>query len=240
MKKIFIGGSRKISRLNKVLKNKLDNIIYNEYTILVGDANGADKSVQKYLFNRLYDKVIVYCMDSECRNNIGNWNTRYIFSNISNNKKDFTYYSLKDSEMVKDSDLGFMLWDGKSKGTFNNIINLLKIEKMVIIYHSMYKKLYCFNNYDEFKTCFRKDLNNFRSMQKHKLQKDLDFHAFKTGRIEMDIREEIMKSLDILPEEALKGVLEYIRHIQESVKTEFNKNYNEEILRGQKTIKKVN
>jgi len=39
--------------------------------------------------------------------------------------------------MVKDTDYGFMIWDTKSKGTLNNIVNLLREKKTVIVYVSL-------------------------------------------------------------------------------------------------------
>ncbi len=55
--------------------------------------------------------------------------------------------------MAKRADIGFMIWNGKSKGTFNNMINLLNLEKEVILYYVPNQKFY------QFKTM--KDLNNF-------------------------------------------------------------------------------
>jgi hypothetical protein len=49
MTKVFIGGSRRLSQLNKDLKGRLDNIVERGFTVIVGDANGADKAVQRYL-----------------------------------------------------------------------------------------------------------------------------------------------------------------------------------------------
>ena len=44
-------------------------------TILVGDANGADKAVQRYLADNGYRNVVVHCMARNCLNNIGGWPT---------------------------------------------------------------------------------------------------------------------------------------------------------------------
>lgn len=38
--------------------------------------------------------------------------------------------------MAEEADYGFMLWDGLSKGTLNNILNLLERGKKVVVYHS--------------------------------------------------------------------------------------------------------
>lgn len=55
--------------------------------------------------------------------------------------------------MAKRADIGFMIWNGKSKGTFNNMINLLNLEKELILYYIPNQKFY------QLKTM--KDLNNF-------------------------------------------------------------------------------
>ena len=38
--------------------------------------------------------------------------------------------------MAEAADYGFMLWDGESKGTLNNIFNLLELGKKVVVYFS--------------------------------------------------------------------------------------------------------
>ena len=49
MTKVFIAGSRQLSRLNADVKRRIETMIEKGFTILVGDANGADKAVQRYL-----------------------------------------------------------------------------------------------------------------------------------------------------------------------------------------------
>ena len=49
MTSVFIGGSRKVSRLNSAIKERIDGIIQREFTVYIGDANGSDKAIQKYL-----------------------------------------------------------------------------------------------------------------------------------------------------------------------------------------------
>jgi len=144
MTKVFFGGSRKIGRLNQEVKRRTDNIIANEYLILLGDANGADKAMQEYLARKNYRNVSVFCMDNTCRNNIGNWETRNVHS--SRSRKDFDYYSTKDVLMGEEADYGFMLWDGKSKGTLNNILNLCERNKKVLVYLSSARSFYTVDN----------------------------------------------------------------------------------------------
>ena len=70
MTKIFIAGSRRLSRLNVDVKRRIDTMIDKGFTILVGDANGADQALQRYLAEKGYRHVIVHCMANNCRNNV--------------------------------------------------------------------------------------------------------------------------------------------------------------------------
>lgn len=134
MKKVFFGGSRQLSRLNEPVRERVDNIISKDYFILLGDANGADKAMQSYLADKSYQRVTVYCAGTVCRNNIGGWQTHFVPSNRKQN--DFLHYANRDKKISEEADYGFMLWDGKSKGTLNNIINMLDCSKAVLVYFS--------------------------------------------------------------------------------------------------------
>ena len=48
------------------------------FQILVGDANGADKAVQRYLADKACPNVLVHCIQDHCRDNVGNWLTRQV------------------------------------------------------------------------------------------------------------------------------------------------------------------
>jgi hypothetical protein len=123
---VFVAGSRQISRLPAEVRTRLDTMIEKGFQILVGDANGADKAVQRYLADRSYPNVLVHCMKDHCRNNVGNWPTREV--DAPRGAKGFDYYSLKDRVMTQAAEYGLMLWDGKSKGTVNNVVNLSRDE----------------------------------------------------------------------------------------------------------------
>jgi hypothetical protein len=75
---VFVAGSRQISRLPAEVNARLDTMIEKGFRILVGDANGADKVIQRYLADKSYPNVLVHCMTDHCRNNVGNWPTREI------------------------------------------------------------------------------------------------------------------------------------------------------------------
>jgi hypothetical protein len=62
MSTVFVAGSREISRLCTEVKSRLDTMIENRFQILVGDANGADKAIQRYLADKSYPNVLVHCM----------------------------------------------------------------------------------------------------------------------------------------------------------------------------------
>lgn len=132
MTKVFIAGSRQIARLPAEVKNRIDTMVDKGFQILVGDANGADKAVQQYFADKAYSHVLVHCMKDHCRNNLGNWPTRQVVA--PRGAKGFDYYSLKDHAMAEAAKYGLMLWDGKSKGTINNVVNLSRDHKPVVVY----------------------------------------------------------------------------------------------------------
>ncbi len=176
MNKVFIGGSRKITKLNSDITSRIDNIIQSGYTILLGDANGADKSVQKHLQDKHYQNVLIYCMGPHYRNNLANWETKHIPEN-QQSKKDFSYYSMKDLKMAKEADYGFMIWDGKSKGTLNNILNLLRDDKKTLVYYSPEKKFYTVDSFDVLKGLLQQGDKQLQAMFKKALNALCAAHA---------------------------------------------------------------
>jgi|GEM_PF-370546 len=167
MTTVFIGGSRRIARLDKDIKFRADNIIRQRMRVLIGDANGADKAMQQYFMNSKYDNIVVYCMGEDCRNNLGDWPVRHIVS--GRNGRDFAYYAKKDLEMAKEASYGFMIWDGKSKGTLNNILNLLQQQKKVLVYFSPDKVCYALSSVNDMRQSFGK----YSFINWNKLEKEL-------------------------------------------------------------------
>jgi hypothetical protein len=150
MHSVFVAGSRALSKLTAQLKARLDNIVKQNLRVLVGDANGADKAVQRYLAERGYQHVVVYCMDV-CRNNVGNWPTQKHTAETGM-RRDRQYFGIKDLAMARDASCGFMIWDGTSKGTLTNVVNLLETHKKVLLYSAPKK--------DFFTVRTREDLNH--------------------------------------------------------------------------------
>ena len=131
MTSVFISGSRAVSRLNSIILDKLDDLINRQCMIFVGDASGADKAVQQHLASRGYGNVTVYCMD-QCRNNLGNWPAKHVATPPG--RTGFAYYAAKDLAMARDAKCAMMLWDGKSKGTLNNIQQIISAGKKALVY----------------------------------------------------------------------------------------------------------
>lgn len=140
MTKVFIGGSRRVSRLSDPILMRLDRIIEKGFPVIIGDANGADKAVQQYLNSKSYPNVEVFCSGHVCRNNVGNWKQRKILSNAHN--KTYDFYAAKDRTMADDATIGFMVWDGKSKGTLLNVFRLLKQQKNAVVYNISEKRFH--------------------------------------------------------------------------------------------------
>jgi hypothetical protein len=138
--KVFVGGSRHVSRLNERVRERLDKIIQKRLPILIGDASGADKAVQQYLHSKHYPSVQVFCAGNLCRNNIGNWNLRTVPTETRN--RTFDFYAAKDRKMAREADIGLMIWDGKSMGTLLNVFRLIAQRKKVVIYNVAERKFW--------------------------------------------------------------------------------------------------
>jgi len=147
MTKVFIAGSRQITRLPAEVKNRVDTMIDKGFQILVGDANGADRAVQSYLAEKAYPHVLVHCMERHCRNNVGNWSTHEVPA--PKGARGFDFYSAKDRVMADAAEYGLMLWDGKSKGTINNVVNLSREGKPVVVYVAPRRRFLTVKAFDE-------------------------------------------------------------------------------------------
>ena len=133
MIKVFIGGSRRVTRLSSQVRQRLDEIIRKQFPVLIGDANGADKAVQQYLHSQGYDRVEVFCTEGHCRNNVGHWKVRAVPA-PHGSERNFEYYAAKDRQLAEEGSIGLMLWDGTSRGTPANVLRLIEQGKKVVIY----------------------------------------------------------------------------------------------------------
>lgn len=132
MKKVFLSGSRRLSRIPVEVRVRLDEMMRRELTILVGDANGADKAIQTYFARHEYARVLVFCTSGDCRNNVGPWPTRVV--EAPHRARDFAFYTAKDAAMAEEADVGMALWDGESFGTIVNVARLVARGKPAVVY----------------------------------------------------------------------------------------------------------
>lgn len=147
MTKVFLSGSRRLSRINDAIRERLDNMASNHLSIIVGDASGADKAMQTHLAEIGYEDVTVFCAGEHCRNNVGHWAIRTI--DVSDGVKGREFYARKDREMARLADIGFVLWDGKSAGSMANIVELLKLDKKAVVYFGPDKTFYTLCDEDD-------------------------------------------------------------------------------------------
>ena len=130
--KVFISGSISTGTLSQDHKAALEQVVEGNRTILIGDAYGVDKAVQKILAAQNYQQVIVYYSGEKPRNNIGNWQTKQIPNpeNLTGRSR----YQLKDKAMADDCESAIMFWDGKSKGTKANIDYMDDLGKYFLVW----------------------------------------------------------------------------------------------------------
>ncbi|WP_227461642.1 hypothetical protein [Cupriavidus pauculus] len=139
--KIFIAGSISIKHLDQKVKERIDKIIDQNYTVIVGDADGADSSIQSYLHQKGASDAVVYCSGDQARNNIGRWKVEHVYAKAAPGTRAF--FTAKDVAMAGEADFGLMIWDAKSTGTLSNVIELLRRRKKSVVFVNKAK---CFQN----------------------------------------------------------------------------------------------
>lgn len=134
--KVFINGSISIKKLPQEVKNSIDKIVNQNFEIVVGDASGIDTLIQDYCLSLSYFNVTVYSISILPRYKASeNFKTKYI--EVSNSiKKERERQQQKDKAMTMDSEFTFAIWDGKSKGTYDNILRGLENNKKIKVYLS--------------------------------------------------------------------------------------------------------
>jgi hypothetical protein len=147
MTTVFLSGSRSVGRLNEAIRLRLATITGKGFDIVVGDANGADKAFQRYLADTRYQRVIVFCAGLVCRNNLGNWVSNNV--EVDQKLKGRDLYTAKDKAMAIEADYGFIIWDGKSTGSINNVIELIKREKPAVVYFAPEKSFLALKSPDD-------------------------------------------------------------------------------------------
>ena len=127
--KVFISGSKSISALHEEVKSLLDSYIVTGAKILVGDCYGVDAAVQMYLDSKGYSNVIVYCSGETPRNNFVTGAKVCSYAEAAKGLTGREFHYVKDIQMANDCDQAIMIWDGKSKGTAENIRRIKELKK---------------------------------------------------------------------------------------------------------------
>lgn len=130
--KVFIAGSMGIKNLDPEVRKRIDNIIEQDFEVIVGDADGADTSVQCYLFDHGGDRATVFCSGQTPRNNVGGWPVEHVTTKHAEGSRAF--FTAKDLRMAEVADYGLMIWDAKSTGTLSNVIELLFRNKKAVVF----------------------------------------------------------------------------------------------------------
>lgn len=133
MRKVFISGSIAIKKLPMPVQESLTNIIEAGMEILIGDADGIDTMVQNYCKLASYNNVTVYSIYRPPRYIERGFKSKYV-SPMINSKKERDLQQEKDAAMTFDSDYSFVIWDGKSKGSYRNIIRAIDNGKKIKLY----------------------------------------------------------------------------------------------------------
>ncbi|HAE50053.1 MAG: transcriptional regulator [Tistrella sp.] len=132
MTTVFIAGSISITRLHEKVQERIAGIVASGLDVIVGDAGGADSSIQACLQDLGATRVTVYCTGKAPRNNVAGWPVHYVQSKARAGSRAF--FTAKDRQMARDGDYGLMIWDCKSTGTLSNVLELLGHRKKSLVF----------------------------------------------------------------------------------------------------------
>ena len=131
---VFISGSIAIKTLPQEVKESLHKIIDNQMKILIGDANGIDSLVQDYCLSLNYFNVTVYTISSIPRYKASDkfaLKTIIVSNEIKGGREK---QQEKDKAMTSESQYSFVIWDGKSKGSYDNVLRAFEQDKKIKLY----------------------------------------------------------------------------------------------------------
>lgn len=133
MSSVFISGSIAVKNIPYGVEESIKKIINQNIKILVGDADGIDTMVQNYCNNHNYSNVTVYSIYSPPRYKVSGFNAKYIVVNTES-RKERERQQEKDAAMTADGDYSLVVWDGKSNGSYQNIIRAINSNKKIKVF----------------------------------------------------------------------------------------------------------
>ena len=131
--KIFISGSKSISKLPELAKAFIDQFIENNDEILIGDCYGVDAVVQKYLEAKEFNNTTIYCSGITPRNNFVSAAKIHSCTEAAKGLTGSEFQYVKDIQMANDCDQALMIWDGISKGTAENLKRIKEMAKPFVV-----------------------------------------------------------------------------------------------------------
>lgn len=144
MKSVFISGSISIKKLpNEVIKS-FDKIIAQNILVYVGDADGIDILTQNYFASKNYSNLIVCSIYNTPRNIASNLFNITQVDFDKDIKSERERQTQKDIFMTKNSDYSFVIWDGKSKGSYANIQRAIDNKQKLKVYYLQFDR--CLTN----------------------------------------------------------------------------------------------
>lgn len=138
MTTVFVAGSITIKKLDPLVIQRLKKIVDQDFAVIVGDANGIDSSVQQELVQMGHNAATVFSSTKIPRNNLGAWPVNFVQTSHAPGTRAF--YTAKDIKMAESADYGLMVWDTKSPGTLNNVMELLSRKKITVVFINKIKE----------------------------------------------------------------------------------------------------
>ena len=145
--KLFVGGSKSAKIPASVAEEKARTWAEAGVEILVGDCCGADAVLQQALAGLGYQKVSVYALNGRARRNLGNWPVVPVPCEVQ--PAGYLDYWRRDSVMSQRGEGGFFFWDGKTKGTYVNLVELLSLGKPVEMFLTKSQKTISLSSLEE-------------------------------------------------------------------------------------------
>lgn len=150
MTTVFIAGSITIKHLDFLVQERIMNIMHRGHDVIVGDADGVDTSIQRFLLEEGYQRVTVFCTGETPRNKLGNWQVHPVTTYHTPGSR--AYFTAKDLALAAAADTGFMIWDSKSTGTLSNVIELLERKKYSRVFVNKDKVLHSVKSANDLET----------------------------------------------------------------------------------------
>jgi hypothetical protein len=150
MTTIFVAGSITIKKLDPLIIERLKKIVKKEFSVVVGDANGVDSSVQRELLQLGCNATTVFSSTPKPRNNLGSWPVNVVETDHPRGTRAF--FTAKDIQMAEKADCGLMVWDAKSVGTLSNVIELLQRKKNSVVFINKTKEFIVIKSADDLDT----------------------------------------------------------------------------------------